>query len=321
MTAKPLLLSPCLARRRATLAALVAAGIALASPAAQAVGRLLDVTVIDRDTGQVLPVHRHDGRLWIAGRPGARYAIALRNRLGERLLGVVSVDGVNAVSGETAAWSQTGYVLSARQRYEITGWRKSDDQVAAFEFTSLGDAYATRTGRASNVGVIGVAVFRERREPPAIAARELPSSSWPQAASGSGADARGDGGTADRSAKASASAQGPAPAARAAEAGSAPRGTQADSAGAAAESGLAARARRDEKLGTGHGGREWSSVRRTAFERALETPDEVVALHYDSRDNLVALGVLPAPRPVLPPAPDPFPRSASSSYVPDPPAR
>jgi hypothetical protein len=36
------------------------------------------------------------------------------------------------------------------------------DEVAAFYFTSLPDSYAARTGRPDNVGVIGVAVFRER---------------------------------------------------------------------------------------------------------------------------------------------------------------
>jgi len=38
---------------------------------------------------------------------------------------VTSVDGVNIVSGETAAWDQGGYVFSPGDRYQITGWRKS----------------------------------------------------------------------------------------------------------------------------------------------------------------------------------------------------
>ena len=44
---------------------------------------------------------------------------------------------------------------------EIDGWRKSMDEVAAFYFTALPDSYAARTGRPDNVGVIGVALFRE----------------------------------------------------------------------------------------------------------------------------------------------------------------
>jgi hypothetical protein len=79
---------------------------------------------------------------------------------------VLSVDGVNAVTGDTAAWGQSGYVLSPGESYDITGWRKSDERIAAFEFTSLGDSYAARTGRSANVGVIGAAVFREVDAPP-----------------------------------------------------------------------------------------------------------------------------------------------------------
>ncbi len=84
--------------------------------AAQGVGRIGNIAVIDRDTGVALTLHRYRGEYWIAGVPGAHYAIEIRNRLGERLLVVASVDGVNVISGETAAWDQTGYVLDPRER-------------------------------------------------------------------------------------------------------------------------------------------------------------------------------------------------------------
>src|SRR5882757_6314266 len=139
---------------------------------AQAVRGLADVSIIDRDSGVVLDAHYYHGEYWVAGRPGGRYAIEIHNQLGERLLAVTSVDGVNVVSGETAAWDQGGYVFGPGDRYQITGWRKSDAEVAAFTFTDLANSYAARTGRTANVGVIGVAVFRERQPPidqPAIA--------------------------------------------------------------------------------------------------------------------------------------------------------
>ena len=75
------------------------------------------------------------------------------------------VDGVNVVSGDTAAPSQSGYVLGAYECADIQGWRKNLSRTAAFYFTELPDAYATRTGRPQNVGVIGVAVFREKQPP------------------------------------------------------------------------------------------------------------------------------------------------------------
>ena len=126
---------------------------------------LLDVTVINRSSGERMTTYRHGGRLYVAGSPGDRYAVELRNRSGARVLAVLSVDGVNAVTGQTAAPRQSGYVLDAGSRAEISGWRKSMEDVAAFYFTALPDSYAARTDRPDHVGVIGVAVFRERGEP------------------------------------------------------------------------------------------------------------------------------------------------------------
>ncbi|MDP3310173.1 MAG: hypothetical protein Q8S56_04320, partial [Polaromonas sp.] len=70
--------------RLLALAFLVATST-LALPA-HAIGRLADVTVTDRDSGATLALHHHRGEYWVAGRPGARYAITVRNRLGERVL-------------------------------------------------------------------------------------------------------------------------------------------------------------------------------------------------------------------------------------------
>lgn len=134
--------------------------LAAASLAAGAVGRLADVNVADRASGRTLPIHWHEGRAYIVGEPGREYSIRVRNRSGEDLLAVTSVDGVNVVSGRTASYSQGGYVVGPWQRTDINGWRKNLDETAAFYFTSLGDSYAGRTGRPDDVGVIGVALFQ-----------------------------------------------------------------------------------------------------------------------------------------------------------------
>ena len=76
----------------------------------------------------------------------------------------------------------------------------------------------------------------------------------------------------------------------------------------------------EKKLGTGHGQRETSVIGRTTFERASSSPDEVLALRYDSRANLVAQGVIPRPESV-PSRPRPFPQTPQAGFVPDPPAR
>src|SRR5580658_5711344 len=135
----------------ATLAGLAASCDALAS------GNLASVAIVDRDSGAVLTTHYYRGEYWVAGTPGARYAIEIRNREGGRVLAVTSVDGVNVISGATAGWNQAGYVLDPGEAYQVTGWRKSNAEVAAFTFTDSPNSYAERTGRPANVGVIAVA--------------------------------------------------------------------------------------------------------------------------------------------------------------------
>ena len=153
-------------------------------------GSLADVAIINRTTGERLPVYRHGGRMYVEGRAGERYAGELRNRTGGRILTVLSVDGVNAITGQTAAASQSGYVLGAGDRAEIAGWRKDMSDVASFYFTVLPDSYAARTGRPDNAGVIGVAVYREYTEPPR-AMLEAPAQAKAGSAGGPSGDSAG----------------------------------------------------------------------------------------------------------------------------------
>ena len=243
-------------------------------------GRLVELGVLDRAEHRPLPVHWHDGSAYLAGQPGHEYRLVLRNRTGGELLAVVSVDGVNVITGQTADPAQSGYVIAPYGRLVITGWRKSLAQTAAFYFTDLADSYAARTGRPDNVGIIGVAVFREKAAPPPA---PIGRGAFP------GATNEGD----------ASAGKGAAPA----ESAAAPRR-------------LSGALRREEaalRLGTGHGRRETSRARYAAFERATLYPAEVVQLRYDSRANLVARGVIREPAPCAWPCPQPFP-----GFAPDP---
>ena len=153
-----------------TLSAALLAGLlaGCAGPAA-AVGGLADLSIYDRSEGRTLPVYWHGGRAYVAGRPGNEYQLNLRSRQGEEVLAVLSVDGVNVITGETASPQQSGYVLAPGRALELRGWRKDLSRTAAFYFTSLGDSYAARTGRPDNVGAIGVALFRKKHQEPAPA--------------------------------------------------------------------------------------------------------------------------------------------------------
>jgi len=138
-----------------------AATLALLLPLPALAGVPVDVEIRDHTTGDVLPAYWHDGERYVVGEPGREYEIRLRSGGGGRILAVTSVDGVNVISGKTAAPLGSGYVLDPWSVLDIDGWRKSMAQVAAFYFTALPDSYAARTGRPDNVGVIGVALFRE----------------------------------------------------------------------------------------------------------------------------------------------------------------
>src|SRR5215468_1530612 len=158
------------ARTAALIAALSMAALALTGPGRAHVVPPAPTTVeiFDRSEGRVLPVYWHEGRRYVVGKPGNEYAIRLGNGSSGRILAVTSVDGVNVVTGDTASPAQSGYVLAPGESIDVAGWRKSLSRTASFYFTTLPDSYAARTGRPDNVGVIGVAIFRERTRPIAL---------------------------------------------------------------------------------------------------------------------------------------------------------
>ena len=282
----------CLVRLAACAALTAVSGNALA------VGALADVRIFDRDSGAALATYYSNGEYWVAGRPGAHYAIEIRNDTGGRLLAVTSVDGINVLSGATAGWDQAGYVFDPGEQYQITGWRKTHAEVAAFTFTDASSSYAERTGRPANVGVIGVAVFRER----APRRVYLP----PRTAPGTPEPPESFSGPSERA---------PLTAAPPAAAASPPAATLGGLAGSRESDAMTNSA---AKLGTGHGEREWSYVSDTTFRRMQREPNEVIRIRYDSLENLVAMGIVRPARP-LPPAPNPFPHSRERQFVPDPP--
>jgi hypothetical protein len=229
------------------------------------------IEVFDRTAQRLLPLYVHAGRTYVAGEPGHEYEVRVSNDNGGRTLAVASVDGVNVISGETASTEQSGYVLAPYETLSIAGWRKSLTHTAAFYFTKLDDSYAARTGRPENVGVIGVAFFRERVR---CCERRDQIEQEPLSRSEDNAAA--------------------------------------PAAPPAAEASRAKPA--ESKLGTGHGRSEYNAAEYTDFERASDQPQQVVAIYYDSRRNLLAQGIIPPP----PKLAERFPRPFPGGFVPDP---
>jgi hypothetical protein len=223
------------------------------------------IELVDESSAQ-LPTFGHDGRTYVEGGVGARYMVRIVNPTPRRVEAVVSVDGLDAIDGHPASVGKRGYIVPAYGDVTIDGWRTSLSSVAAFRFSSVHDSYAGRTGHDRNVGVIGVAFFRERPRPvyrpQANVARDR---------------------------------QAPAPAASPPAEGRASSDASGAAGGAAAPS-AKAEAEARPGLGTEFGEAHSSYVEEVSFVRAESTPMTVSELRYDDRDGLVARGIVIPPR-------------------------
>ncbi|MCE9520383.1 MAG: hypothetical protein K8R87_12625 [Verrucomicrobia bacterium] len=112
------------------------------------------------------PWYESGGKVFVIGGAGQRYSIELENTSKQRVEVVVSVDGLDVLDGASAAFSKRGYVIPPRSTIHIRGM-KSGGKLRSFEFGSVRDSQAAKTGgekAARNVGVIGIALFIEDEE-------------------------------------------------------------------------------------------------------------------------------------------------------------
>jgi len=108
------------------------------------------------------------GRRIATGDHGARYEVMLKNDARHAVEVVVSVDGLDAMDGKPASFRKRGYVLAPFETLAVEGFRTSPASVAAFHFGPMSGSYGQRRhGNTANAGVIGVAVFEEKRRHPA----------------------------------------------------------------------------------------------------------------------------------------------------------
>lgn len=221
--------------------------------------------------GERLRTFQHARQTFVLGEPGDRYAIRIHNPTARRVEAVVSVDGRDAVSGDSADFvSHRGYVIPAFGSVTVDGFRTSLERVAAFRFTDPENSYSARMGTPQNVGVIGVAFFSERqREASEIARRGRAKSAPAKRSAAPSAAAPGD----DRSAS------------------------------KRAESGRLGTEFGESRMSSVT---EVAFVR----ERSA-SPDRVVVLRYDDASGLRARGIEVFERPWRPASvgPDPFPRT------------
>lgn len=261
---------PSICKGLVAVAAVASSGLA-ASAGASAQSGAYSIEVLDAHGG-ALPSWWHGGRTFALGEEGQRYRIRVRNRSSQRVEAVISVDGRDAVDGKAARSDKPGYVIAPWGEVTVDGFRVSMRDVATFRFAGVADSYAAQMGDARNVGVIGVAIFSERRRPPPQPI--APPHRYPQGASGDRPESEARG--------------------AAAKGQSAQREECAPADRRAAED---RSAQERPGLGTRFGERRSSQVVQVDFERqSAHRPDAVLSIRYNDAEGLLAAGV-----PIYPP--------------------
>ena len=130
--------------------------------------------------GRPTKEYSQKGMTFIEARHGTNYTVKLKNDNGYKVMAVLSVDGLDVITGKPAEDSNKGYILDPYSSVEIKGYRVSDETSAAFVFTSKGKSYVQQaTGDSRNSGVIGVRVFGEKQTPsPVIQQPSYPGIVW-----------------------------------------------------------------------------------------------------------------------------------------------
>jgi hypothetical protein len=114
--------------------------------------------------GRPITEYFHEAQNFIEGREGTEFEIQVRNKTGNRIMAVVSVDGLSVTEGTAAGPDSSGYVINAYQTITIPGWKLTGDQAAKFTFGSKSSSYvAQASGDASNAGVIGLMLWSEKK--------------------------------------------------------------------------------------------------------------------------------------------------------------
>jgi len=130
---------------------------------------LVTIDIIGDYRGHLHQSITHSGdMIYIDASPGERYTIKAVNNSAQRIAMVISVDGLNIITGERSfnRPNESMYVLNPHQSATFEGWRSSYDQVQRFFFTSEKDSYAGRKGDSSQTGWIKAAVYREKQRYP-----------------------------------------------------------------------------------------------------------------------------------------------------------
>lgn len=123
---------------------------------------------------------------YLEARKGENYSLVIRNNLPQRVGVVIAVDGRNIITGKKSGLGshERMYIVGPYGSARLEGWRTDRETVHRFFFTGDSDSYAVRAfGDASAMGVIAVAVFREKEGPALLHEQERAAGKAPAAPS------------------------------------------------------------------------------------------------------------------------------------------
>jgi len=246
---------------------------------------------LEDENGRPLNTYQHRGATYVLGNMGHRYNLRVSNGTHQRVETVITVDGRNVISGAVGDYrQQRGYVVDPYDSVLVEGFRQSMRNVASFRFTTPGDSYSARRGTPQHVGVIGVAVFAEKRRGrahiPSVPPSPLRGPSYGSLDSSSGGSAFSKGSLDSTMGEG--------------RHGSGLR------AGRTSRKHRPAHRKSRQRLGTRYGESRHSEAVSVTFERQnSRRPAHVLAVYYDDHSGLASRGIkLVSPRHI---EPNPFP--------------
>lgn len=127
----------------------------------------LSVAVPSKHGSTKIPEYGVKGLTFVEGRRGQKFTLKLRNDAAQRVMAVISIDGLSVLDGEPCTDRSRGYVIPAYSTVEIEGWRSSLHKIHEFTFEAKEQSYAkgSETNSTQNCGVIAAKFFSEKWKP------------------------------------------------------------------------------------------------------------------------------------------------------------
>lgn len=121
---------------------------------------------------KIIPLYRNqDEQYQFYGKENERYIIYLHNTSPRKVYeAIITVDGLDVINGQSGSYQNRGYLLRTGDTLFVEGFRKSDQQVAAFRFSTPDEDYVNHNiqNNKKDLGIISVALFESEEGPQKI---------------------------------------------------------------------------------------------------------------------------------------------------------